>query len=103
MAVHLAPLEGPDVRAQERNLREQWAKDVEQPAAAAHYQNLPKLIFLSAPYRRIHVPLLKLIRELEDENPDRTIAVLIPELLKTSLVGISSELPACLAASLRSA
>ena len=28
------------------------------------------------------MPLLKLIRELEDENPDRTIAVLIPELVK---------------------
>ena len=26
------------------------------------------------------MPQLKLIRELEDKNPDRTIAVLIPEL-----------------------
>jgi amino acid transporter len=81
-AVHLASLEGPDVHGEERKLREQWAKDVEKPAATAHYQNPPKLVFLSAPYRRIHVPLLKLIRELEDENPDRTIAVLIPELVK---------------------
>ena len=40
------------------------------------------MVFLSAPYRRIHVPLLKLIRKLEVENPDRTIAVLIPELVK---------------------
>jgi amino acid transporter len=81
-AVHLAALEGPDVEGEERTLREQWAKDVEKPAAAAQYPNPPKLVFLSAPYRRIHVPLLKLIKELEEENPDRTIAVLIPELVK---------------------
>ena len=81
-AVHLAALEGPDVQGEERKLREQWAEDVEKPAAVAHYQNPPKLVFLSAPYRRIHVPLLKLIRELEVENPDPTIAVLIPELVK---------------------
>ena len=82
MAVHLVPLEGPGLQGEERKLREQWAKDVEKPAAAAHYLNPPKLVFRSAPYRRIHVPLLKLIRELEDGNPDRTIAVLVPELVK---------------------
>jgi len=81
-AVHLAALEGPDVKESEKQLREQWAKDVAQPALAAHYPNPPGLVFLSAPYRRIHAPLLKLIKELEDENPDRTIAVLIPELVK---------------------
>ncbi len=81
-AVHLAALEGPDVQKEEQNLREQWAKDVEKPALAAHYPNPPQLVFLSAPYRRIHAPLLKLIGEVKDENPDRTIAVLIPELVK---------------------
>ncbi len=36
-AVRLAALEGPDVEGEERKLREQWAKDVEEPARAAHY------------------------------------------------------------------
>jgi hypothetical protein len=81
-AVHLGALEGPDVKGTERKLRDQWAAVVEKPALAAHYPNPPRLVFLSAPYRRIHAPLLKLIRELEEENPDRTIAVLIPELVK---------------------
>jgi hypothetical protein len=81
-AVRLAALEGPDVKGEERKLREQWAKDVEEPARAAHYPNPPQLAFLSAPYRRIHAPFLKLIKEIEDKNPDRTIAVLIPELVK---------------------
>ena len=81
-AVRLAALEGPDVQEEELKLREQWAKDVEEPARAAHYPNPPQLAFLSAPYRRVHAPFLKLIKEIEDKNPDRTIAVLIPELVK---------------------
>ncbi len=81
-AVCLAALEGPDVKREERKLREQWAKNVEEPARAAHHPNPPQLAFLSAPYRRIHAPFLKLIKEIEDKNPDRTIAVLIPELVK---------------------
>ena len=81
-AVHLAVLEGPDVQGEERKLREQWSADVEKPALAANYPHPPQLFFMSAPYRRIHAPLLKLIRELEDQNPDRTIAVLIPEFVK---------------------
>jgi len=39
-------------------------------------------VFLSAPFRRIHAPLLKLISDLESKDPERTIAVLIPELVK---------------------
>ena len=48
-AVRLATLEGPDVQEEERKLREQWAKDVEEPARAAHYPNPPQLAFLSVP------------------------------------------------------
>jgi hypothetical protein len=82
MAVHLAALEGPDVKGDEKELRARWTKVVEKPAAAAKYPNPPQLVFLSAPYRRIHAPLLKLIKELEDKYPERTIAVLIPEIFK---------------------
>jgi amino acid transporter len=82
IAVHLAALEGPDVGEQERKLREQWARDVEDSAVAAQAPNPPRLVFLSAPFRRIHAPLLKLINELEQKDPGRTIAVMIPELVK---------------------
>jgi hypothetical protein len=82
IAVHLAALEGPDVSEQERKLREEWARDVEDSAVAAQAANPPRLVFLSAPYRRIHAPLLKLINELEEKDPERTIAVMIPELVK---------------------
>jgi amino acid transporter len=82
MAVHLAALEGPDVQGEEKRLREQWAKDVERSAVAAKVANPPQLVFLSAPFRRIHAPLLQLIQELKNKNPDRSIAVLIPELVR---------------------
>ncbi len=82
IAVHLAALEGSDVQGEERRLREQWAKHVEKSAVAAAGVHTPQLVFLSAPFRRIHAPLLKLIKELEEKNSDRTIAVLIPELVK---------------------
>jgi amino acid transporter len=82
IAVHLAALEGPDVTEQERKLRERWAKNVEDSAVAAGATHPPRLMFLSAPFRRIHAPLLKLISDLESKDPERTIAVLIPELVK---------------------
>jgi amino acid transporter len=81
-AVHLASLEGRDVDKEERELRQQWAAHVEKPATAAKFPNPPRLVFLSAPYRRIHAPLLQLIKEVKEENPGRTVAVLIPELVK---------------------
>ncbi|HEY2530185.1 MAG TPA: APC family permease [Xanthobacteraceae bacterium] len=81
-AVHLAALEGPDVKGDEQKLRQQWAEHVENPAQRARCANPPQLLFLSAPYRRMHAPLLKLIRELKDKNPQRTIAVMIPEFVK---------------------
>ena len=81
-AVHLASLEGRDVDKEERELRKQWAAHVEKPAKAAKFPNPPRLVFLSAPYRRIHAPLLQLIKEVKEENPGRTVAVLIPELVK---------------------
>jgi hypothetical protein len=82
IAVHLAALEGVDMTEQERKLREQWIKDVENSAVAAQAKNPPRLVFLSAPFRRIHAPLLKLINELEQKDPNRTVAVMIPELVK---------------------
>jgi len=81
-AVHLAALEGPDIKESEKRLRQQWAAAVEAPAEADNDASPPQLLYLSAPYRRIHAPLLKLIKELEERHPDRTIAVLIPELIK---------------------
>jgi amino acid transporter len=81
-AVHLTALEGPDGGEDEQELRRKWVNDVEKPALAVHHRRPPQLVFLNAPYRRVHPPLLRLVKKLEDDNPDRTIAVMIPELVK---------------------
>ncbi len=56
---------------------------MQRPALAAGLP-APKLLLLRAEYRQMHVPLLALIRELEAEFPDRTVAVMVPEIVKTS-------------------
>jgi len=81
MAVHLMALGGPDVHERHRLLRRKWSLDVEQPAKAAGHKP-PQLVLLDAHYRRIEGPLLKLVAATEKDNPDRQIAVLVPQLVK---------------------
>lgn len=81
IGVHLAQLAGPDSDAQERKLREQWNRDIAEPAHRAGY-SAPELVILQAQYRAIQEPILNLTRELEARFPDRVVAVLIPELVK---------------------
>lgn len=80
VAVHLTDLEGSRGDAHLDELRRRWRRDVEQPAAAAG-RAPPRLRVLRAPYRTMHAPLLRLVREFEREDADRRIAVLIPELI----------------------
>src|SRR4051812_38911200 len=95
VAVHLTALEGPDAgEEEERSLRERWAAEVERPARAAGLRP-PRLVRLQAPYRRIHVPFLEFVGELEAEHPGRPIAVLIPELV----AGAAAHVPRAAAAS----
>lgn len=82
MAVHVTALggEGDD---DEQQIRSRWAEDVEAPARKAGLRP-PKLILLKSQYRLMYAPLLLLVKELEKEFPQRTIAVLLPEIVKTS-------------------
>jgi hypothetical protein len=81
-AVHLQKLEGPDDDDSEA-IRQSWARDVAAPAIAAG-RKPPRLVLLRSDHRVMHEPLLKLIKQLQDEFPTRPIAVLLPELVKTS-------------------
>ncbi|WP_244670645.1 APC family permease [Rhodoplanes elegans] len=81
VAVHLAALEGPGSEDKERALREAWARDVEAPAHAAG-RSPPRLVTLHTPYRHVYAPLLALVGELLATHPDRTVAVLTPEMVK---------------------
>jgi hypothetical protein len=81
MAVHLTDLGGPDIHDKHQQLRRKWHHDIERPATEAGHKP-PQLVLLEAHYRRIQGPLLKFIASTEKENPNRLIAVLIPQVVK---------------------
>jgi hypothetical protein len=63
------------------NFFQTWDRDVEGPAKQAG-RVAPRLVVLPSPYRFVITPILDYILELERSNPDRQIAVLIPELVE---------------------
>jgi len=81
VAVHVSRLAGPEMEEDERRMRRQWCQDIEDPITESGLKP-PRLIFLGAPYREMHTPLLRLIDKLDKEAPERTVAVLIPETIK---------------------
>jgi hypothetical protein len=81
VAVHLSRLEGPDDGEEQLRLKQQWQQEVEAPVAAAGF-NPPRFMLVPAPYRQIHEPLLRLIWALDAERPERTVTVLIPQIVK---------------------
>lgn len=81
VGIHLAHLEGPDSEQRHDDLREQWQRNVIEPCNAVGREP-PVLRILQAQYRTIHLPILRLSRELQVKHPGRAIAVLIPELIK---------------------
>lgn len=63
-------------------LRAKWKQYVEAPMRAAGVPE-PHLLILASPYRRLFTPFLDYIHALKDSFPERTIAVIIPELVET--------------------
>jgi amino acid transporter len=63
------------------SLKEIWPSHVEQPAREAN-QAIPRLTVLKSPFRLVVQPILDHVLEVERKNPDRTIAVLLPELVE---------------------
>jgi amino acid transporter len=84
IAIHMVGLEGPQEREDERALRERWRRDIEQPCRAAGVEP-PRLIIAEATYRKLENPILEIIREFREREPDAPVAVCIPDLVKTSL------------------
>jgi hypothetical protein len=61
--------------------RENWERDAAGPAREAGLPP-PELVVLDSPYRSILQPILDYILTVEHENPDRQIAVLLPEMVE---------------------
>ncbi len=75
-ALHIAADEAEAV-----DVREKWALNVVYPTQEAGVPT-PRLVVIPSPYRQVHAPLMEFLVELERANPDRTLAVIIPELVE---------------------
>ena len=63
------------------SLKRIWPARVEEPAREAK-QAVPRLTVLESPFRFVVQPIIDHVLEIERKNPDRTIAVLLPELVE---------------------
>jgi amino acid transporter len=62
-------------------LREDWTQYVEEPFLTAG-REAPQLRVLQSPYRFILVPIVQFVLDLSNGHPDRSIIVVIPELVE---------------------
>jgi amino acid transporter len=92
--VHVVPEEQPDSHQQsnsskrrdskaeiEDRLSELWNEYIEKPAERAGLKPA-ELVVVRSPYRLVITPIYRHILELEQNNPNRWISVLVPELVE---------------------
>lgn len=58
-----------------------WAQEVEAPCQLSGVPS-PRLRIVASPYRQLFRPLIDLVDELKRDNPLRTVAVVIPEMVE---------------------
>jgi amino acid transporter len=75
IAVHVEPNEHSEL------LQSDWEHYVEKPFRDIGKEP-PKLHFLPSPYRFVIIPFVQFILDLSKKNPDRSIVVVIPELVE---------------------
>jgi hypothetical protein len=59
----------------------EWRREVEEPVRKAGLR-MPQLKLLKSPYRFVIGPIVEFVLKLEEENPGRQIAVIIPEFVE---------------------
>lgn len=62
-------------------LQRQWEASVAGPCSECG-KVVPKFVVVNSPYRRLFHPLLEYVHDLQEQNPDRMIAVTLPELVE---------------------
>jgi hypothetical protein len=63
-------------------LEDTWEERVRVPATAAGIP-APKLFVIYSPYRKLYGPLKQVVSDLQTAHPQRDIAVIVPELVRT--------------------
>jgi hypothetical protein len=61
-------------------LEDTWETRVREPAVKAGVK-APKLIVIYSPYRKLFAPLHQVVSDLQQANPGRDLAVIVPELV----------------------
>jgi amino acid transporter len=64
------------------DLEDTWDQRVREPAVAAGLP-APKLFVVYSPYRKLYGPLIQVLSDLQRAHPDRDLAVIVPELVRT--------------------
>jgi hypothetical protein len=62
-------------------LRQVWNRNVVEPAQQAH-SAVPKLVVLPSPFRFVVYPIVDYVIKLSNENPDRRVIAIVPELVE---------------------
>jgi amino acid transporter len=81
IAIHLRGTAEQSGDAEDRELQQRWQEKVVRPTRDAGLAP-PQLRLMETPYRRMQAPLLKFIAQLERDHQERTIAVMIPHMIK---------------------
>jgi amino acid transporter len=76
MVVHI------DCGEDSQHLQEQWPSLVDAPLKKAGSAARAELVMLESPYRLVISPIVDYVLKLEKSNPDRTVAVLVPEMME---------------------
>lgn len=79
-AIHVHTGDDQDIEDKDDELTPIWKHMVVEPLEAAKLP-IPKLVILRSPFRYIVTPLVEYILKIEEENPHRQIAVMVPELV----------------------
>jgi amino acid transporter len=70
------------VEGEKSDIHERWVEYVENPAKVAGFP-VAKLVMLTSQYRLVLTPIVDYVQRLQHENPERRVAVVIPELVET--------------------
>jgi hypothetical protein len=65
----------------DKEFLDNWRKVVEEPVRQAGLR-MPQIRLLKSPYRFVIAPIVDYVLELEEKNPGRQIAVIVPELVE---------------------
>ncbi len=82
IVIHLGEVAEPHDEGKEERFRQDWHRYVEMPAEQSRFR-CPRLIRIHSRFRKFVAPLLECISKLQEDFPNREVAIIVPELVKS--------------------